>query len=172
MAVNSEPVWLVEARKYIGLKEIKGPRHNSIILRMWEVIHSPWFKDDETPWCAGFVGFVLENVGIRSTRSARARSYEKFGIDLRFRPALGAIVVFTRNGGGHVGFIVGVDRSGNWMVLGGNQADMVKISPYVRYGQPGSRVSAVVWPGKFWPAEHRYRLPILRSDGILLKNEA
>lgn len=162
--------WIAEARKYIGQKEIKGPRHNSLILRMWEVIRTPWYKDDETPWCAAYVGFVLENVGIKSTRSARALSYKSFGKALN-KPAYGCLAVMSRNGGGHVGFVVGKDRRGNLMVLGGNQSDMVKISPYAPMGRSGSRIVAYRWP-TIWPHEHRFNLPILTSDGKFETNES
>lgn len=167
-----DPPWLIDARKHIGLREIVGPKHNATILRMWEAIKSSWFKDDETPWCAGFVGFCLENVGIVSTRSAAARSYEKFGLDLRMRPAIGAIVVFKRDGGGHVGFFVGVDKYGNWLILGGNQGNMVKISPYAPPGHKDCRIVAVRWAGKVPPTAAQLKIPLLTSDGTFLSNEA
>ena len=46
------------------------------------------------------------------------------------KPAEGCIVVFSRAGGGHVGFVVGKSASGNLMVLGGNQGDAVRISEF------------------------------------------
>lgn len=64
----SEPAWVIEARKYIGERELKGPKHNSLILQMWRDIKRGGIKDDETPWCAAFVGAVLERCGIKSTR--------------------------------------------------------------------------------------------------------
>lgn len=157
--------WLDTAYSLIGEREIPGPKHNPLILKMWQAIHSGWFKDDETPWCAGYVGYCLEQNGIKSTRSAAARSYEKFGVKLS-RPAVGCIVVFTRKGGGHVGFVVGKDRYGNLMVLGGNQGNMVKISPFSL-----DRVTAYRWPS-IWPAEHRFDLPVIDSNGKVSTNEA
>ena len=65
----AEPLWLTIAREYIGVKEIAGTKHNPVIIQMWQRVMLP-FKDDETPWCAGFVGSCLERAGIRSTRSA------------------------------------------------------------------------------------------------------
>lgn len=43
-------------------------------------------------------------------------------------PELGCIVVFTRQGGGHVGFAVGRDKFGNLLILGGNQSDAMTIA--------------------------------------------
>lgn len=71
--------WLDEARKYLGLKEMKGPKHAQAILDMWKAIKRGGIKDDETPWCAAFVGACLERVGILSTRFESAKSYLSWG---------------------------------------------------------------------------------------------
>jgi uncharacterized protein (TIGR02594 family) len=166
--MKPELKWMAEARKHIGLREIKGPRHNPIIVGWWESIKSH-FRNDETPWCAAFVGGVLEDVGIRSTRSAAARSYLKHGVELS-QPAYGCIVVFwrgSRNGwAGHVGFVVGRDRFGNLMVLGGNQGDAVNIKPF-----SVDRVLGYRWPS-IWPTAKRFKLPLLESNGQVSTNEA
>jgi hypothetical protein len=84
-------------------------------------------------------------------------------------------VTFTREGGGHVGFIVGTDARGNLMVLGGNQSNAVSIAPFAK-----SRATGYYWPS-FWrnkaavksvPFEERYFLPLLKSNGQLSTNEA
>lgn len=163
----SEPRWLVRARAYIGTREIPGPKHNPIILKWWEAIKAP-FRDDETPWCAAAVGGVLEEVGIRSSRSAAARSYMKWGVKLR-AAAVGAIVVFARgNNGwsGHVGIVVGKDKWGHLLVWGGNQGDTTSIKPF-----GVDRVLGYYWPdGETLPAS--YVLPVLASDGKVSTNEA
>ncbi|MEB5748673.1 TIGR02594 family protein [Leclercia adecarboxylata] len=136
----SEPKWLAEARHYIGEKEVKGAKHNPLILQMWKDIKRGGIKDDETPWCAAFVGAVLERVGITSTRFESAKSYMSWGTRLQ-SPALGCIVVFEREGGGHVGFVVGKAPNGDLMVLGGNQSDAVNIHAFPRF-----RVTGYRWP--------------------------
>lgn len=161
------PAWIDRARSYIGLREVPGARHNPTIIGWWKGILAD-FRDDETPWCAAFVGGVLEEAGIKSTRSAAARSYLKWGLKLD-RPAVGCVVVFWRGspGGwsGHVGFVVGKDADGNLMVLGGNQGDAVNIKPFGR-----DRVLGYRWPdGMPLPDS---ALPVLRSDGRLSTNEA
>ncbi len=124
--------WIDEAKKHIGTREIKGVKHNTKIVAWWQKtkLH---FRDDETPWCAAFVGGVLEDVGIKSTRSAAARSYLKWGWKVD-KPVYGAIVVFWRGSpsswSGHVGFVVGKDRYGNIIVLGGNQGDEVNLRAF------------------------------------------
>lgn len=137
------PRWLVFARTLVGQKEIKGPKHNSVILRMWEAIKRP-YRNDETPWCAACVGYCLEESGIRSTRSEAARSYQNWDVKLD-KPVVGCVVVFwrgNRNGfSGHVGFVVGVQANGNLLVLGGNQGDQVSIRAFTK-----DRVLSYRWP--------------------------
>jgi uncharacterized protein (TIGR02594 family) len=110
---------------------------------MFERIKWP-IRDDETAWCAAFVGSNLELEDIQSSRSPAARSYERWGQKL-YKPAVGAIVVFWRgspNGwSGHVGFITGIDKVGNLLVLGGNQGDQVSIKAFTR-----DRVLSYRWP--------------------------
>lgn len=82
------------------------------------------------------------------------------------RPAYGCVVVFSREGGGHVGFVVGRDKNGNLMVLGGNQGDAVSIRPF-----PVSRVTCYRWPSAY-PSSGRFVLPLLDSDGKVSESEA
>ena len=133
---SEHPDYYSVAHAYIGLKEIKGSEHEEQILEFWKLCHLP-FKTDETPWCAGFVGGVLEKCGLRSTRSGLARSYLDWGIECEHQ--IGAVVVYWRisenSGSGHVGFVAGDIRNGYIPTLGGNQGDMVCIKGY-----PASRL--------------------------------
>lgn len=131
--------WIAEARKHIGLTETKGAEHNPEILQFWKDIKRGGLKSDEIPWCAGFVGAMLERAGIKSTRFEGARSYLTWGKPIP-DPAYGCIVVFSRDGGGHVGFVVGRDDSGI-QVLGGNQSDAVNIKTF-----PLTRATGYRWP--------------------------
>jgi uncharacterized protein (TIGR02594 family) len=158
-----EPAWLVEARKLVGLKEIKGPQHAPEILQMWRDIKRGGIKDDETPWCAAFVGAMLERAGIRSSRFESARSYLDWG-QVISEPVLGCVVVFSRQGGGHVGFCVGRDKGGNLLILGGNQADAVNVRVFPVY-----RVTGYRWPtGVLLPTDP---LPLIEG-GQLSSREA
>lgn len=135
-----DPPWLAEARRHIGQREVKGPRHNSLIIAWWRAIKRAGIRDDETPWCAAFVGGCLEAVGLISSRFESARSYLEWGAKLD-TPEVGCVVVLGRDGGGHVGFVVGRDATGNLLVLGGNQGDAVSVAAFAR-----SRVLGYRWP--------------------------
>lgn len=136
----SDPKWLEEARKHIGTREIPGEKHEPKILQWWKAIKRSGIQSDEVPWCAAFVGGCLEAVGVVSSRYESAKSYLTWGVPLS-KPTLGCVVVFERQGGGHVGFVVGEDPKGRLMVLGGNQGNVVSIAPFDR-----SRVAGYRWP--------------------------
>lgn len=87
------------------------------------------YNADSVPWCGVFVGACLDEVGIVSPLFAvRAKSWATWGVNLRpERLAPGAVLVFERPGGGHVGFYVGEDWEA-YHVLGGNQGDSVTVA--------------------------------------------
>lgn len=162
---KSELAWIAEARRHIGVKEVPGKANNPTILEWLRILKASW-SEDSTPWCGSFAAISL----LRASRFVpkekfRALAYLDAGLRLS-KPAYGCIVVFTRDGGGHVGFVVGKDVRGNLMVLGGNQNDMVCISPF-----KFDRVAGYVWPAlangqQTTPHEFRYDLPILNSLGV------
>lgn len=143
--VTAEPVWLRRARLELGVKEIKGSQHSVRVLSYWELAKL-WFKDDETPWCAGFVCAMLEDSGIRSTRSGMAKSFANSQYFKKLdKFVVGCIVVFWRisptNGSGHVTFGVSQDAQGNIRGLGGNQSDAVTIASF-----DDDRLVGFYWP--------------------------
>lgn len=159
----TEPRWLGEARKLIGLKEISGKAHSPEIVQMWKDIRRGGIKDDETPWCAAFVGAILERVGIQSSRFESAHSYLDWGSRLN-SPVNGCVVVFARNGGGHVGFVVGATKDGGLLVLGGNQDNEVNVKAF-----PWTRVVGFRWPeGEPMPPHE----PLVVFDGMESRSEA
>ena len=163
----SDQPWIVEARKHIGLSEISGPRHNSTILGWLDHLRA-WWKDDETPWCGVFVAHCLKKAGYGLSLPKfwmRARDWMRWGYSIP-RPIEGCVVVFERQGGGHVGFVLGVDKYGNLMVLGGNQANRVSISPFSH-----ERVLGYRWC-IYQPIPTDKKLPVLMSNGALSTNEA
>lgn len=169
MTERHDPPWLVLAQKYVGEKEIPGRKHNPKIIQFWKDL-SLSYRDDETPWCAGFVGAMLEQTGFRSTRSAGSRSYSnwKDGIKLS-KPVRGCVVVFWRGSPkswkGHVGFVVSKDKSGRINVLGGNQSNAVNVKPFTT-----NRVVGYYWP-KDYPVPDE-ELMLEGSYGKTSTNEA
>lgn len=160
----SEPVWLEIARRQIGLREIKGPKHNAVILS-WLTKLKAWWKEDETPWCGTFCAAVMQEAGLPYPKDwFRAKAWAEYGSRLRpDRLSAGAILVFAREGGGHVGFYVGEDDTA-YHVLGGNQGNAVSITRIVK-----GRCIASRWP----TGEPVLGKPIwLKAGGQLSRNEA
>lgn len=116
-----------------GTYEWKGSDHNPKVMAYYKKAGHPEITNDEVPWCAGFVGAKLAEVGLIGTGSLLARSYEKWGNSVDLSDARrGDIVVLKRGNStwqGHVGFF---DRLANGKVylLGGNQRNQVNISGY------------------------------------------
>lgn len=136
----TEPAWLGLARKDIGLREIPGaptaPR-----IATWLRMLKAWWGDDETPWCGVAVAAWMTDAGIKPPSAwYRAKAWAEWGTRL-VNPVPGAVVVFEREGGGHVGLVVGQDQRGRLLVLGGNQGNQVCIAPFDR-----ARVLAYRWP--------------------------
>ena len=169
------PTWLRLAYSHLGLREIKGRQHNAEILGWWEWLSLP-FKDDETPWCAGFGNAMVQACGLPVVKKNRAAAlgwrWNSYGTRLD-GPALGAIMSMERPGtpgSGHMTFVAGRDKQGNIMGLGGNQGDMVSINPY----NPIARNAQYHWPeGAPLPdAVGLNTLPVITSGGSKLTNEA
>ena len=125
----------------LGTKEVKGQVDNPKIVQYFADVGHSWVKDDETAWCAAFVGSCLERSGMTSTRALNARSYLKWGRKIII-PVPGCIVIFKRGNSswqGHVAFYIG-EENGRIKVLGGNQGNMVKISSYSKADLLGYRL--------------------------------
>jgi uncharacterized protein (TIGR02594 family) len=134
-------MWMKTARESIGLKEVAGPKHNTKI-QAWLSYLGAWWKDDETPWCGTFVAHCLRENGLPVPQHwYRALAWKDYGSNLRpTHVCEGAILVFAREGGGHVGFYVGEDRF-YYRVLGGNQSNAVNVMRIAK-----NRCIAIRWP--------------------------
>lgn len=140
---HPEPAWLVHARQNLGLREIPGPKHHPVILAMWRAIKRGGIKDDETAWCAAFVGWCLESTGHVSSRFESARSYLNWGVPLA-DPVVGAVCVLGRPGhagAGHAFFVTGMTATGNPVGIGGNQRNAVAEDSF-----DADRVLGYRWP--------------------------
>ena len=185
MSANPELKHVAIARSYIGTTEIKGTKHNPIIIEMIKAAEKAtnqnlsWLfgvdskgtvkYNDETAWCGSALGgfFSEAGLGYKIPKAFyRASAWAEVGTKLN-RPAYGCVVVFTRNGGGHVGLVVGKTKSGSLKVLGGNQSDAVNIMDF-----DPKRVTAYRWLSEgSVPNTHRYDLPVLPA-GRISTNEA
>ena len=86
-----------------------------------------------------------------------ARNWLLFGQALK--PITGAVLIFERGSGGHVGFAVGQDDT-HFYVLGGNQSDAVTIARIAK-----SRLLGARWPATV--AVRPQRLPTMTPGAFL-----
>jgi uncharacterized protein (TIGR02594 family) len=133
------------AERFVGVKEVPGSESNPQILSMLK-LDADWPENDECPWCAGFVGYIMWLLRLPRSRSLLARSWLNIG-----RPIHGGqaqigfdIVILSRGEGnqpgpenttapGHVGFYAGYQSRLDGDVvylLGGNQNDEVNLRSY------------------------------------------
>ena len=156
---SKEPAWLAFARQQIGVREIVGPKHSPIIMgwiqKLGAQVLGIKVVDDETAWCGTFVAMCMMIAGLASPAiDVRASAWGAWGREL-IGPRLGCVLVFTRTGGGHVGFYIGEDAS-HFHVLGGIQGNAVSITRIAkeRLAKGGMR-----WPaGVALPAVQVIRL--------------
>ena len=140
--------WLITAENYMGTKEIVGRRSNSIIMG-WAKALGGWIGDyytnDDIPWCGLFMAACMQenNIHINIKNPLSARAWNEFGE--KTTPRFGAIMVFTRRGGGHTGFYISEDDT-TYHILGGNQTNTVNII----------RVKKNRFIGARWPSEYTY----------------
>lgn len=120
------------AEKEIGTVEWKDG-HNPKVVAYFEDAGHPQVKDDETAWCAAFVGAMLKRSGMQGTGKLTARSYLDWGVKVDRKDAKpGDIVVLKRGTSswqGHVGFFV-KDNGDSITILGGNQSNAVNRRAY------------------------------------------
>ena len=153
--------WITEAKTALGRNEARD--------RSWL---TDWLKRDgrslgdpgKNPWCGDFVETCIRMalpdeplLGALGVNPYWARNWLMFGLETK--PVTGAVLVFERGSGGHVGFAIGQDDT-HFFVFGGNQSDAVTIA---RIAKP--RLLGARWPATFPP--RLQRLPTMNQGGFL-----
>lgn len=122
------PKMLLEALKHYGVMEHVG-KGSTADITQWakEVGVSGWYTDDDIPWCGLFVGVVVSRCDypFSAAKLLSAKAWLEYGKQVKVEDAsLWDILVFSRAGGGHVGFYVGENEHA-FLVYGGNQSNAV-----------------------------------------------
>lgn len=136
------PLWLQYALEELGISERGQLAENPKILSYFKEVNHAEVTNDETPWCAAFVGAMLERSNLKSTKSLMARSYLDWGQECE-QSKLGAIAIFKRGKSkifGHVGFVMD-ETDSHIQLLSGNQNNKVSIAAYKKDNLLGLR-----WP--------------------------
>jgi uncharacterized protein (TIGR02594 family) len=142
--------WLSTMRALTGTKEAPSSKDNPFIIEMAHEIvrrypdlkgNVGWYNHDSIPWCGLQMGYVMAVNGIRPCAAPlSALAWASWGQKLKV-PAPGAVLVYSRTGGGHVTLYESEDST-YYYCRGGNQADSVNITKI-----PKSRaIKAIRWP--------------------------
>ncbi|MFE3838868.1 NlpC/P60 family protein [Pseudogemmobacter sonorensis] len=158
--------WMTEARRVLGRHEVR----DNGWLRSWLKSDGRTLGDPaKLPWCGDFVETCIRLAlptepfpGALGQNPYWARNWLELGE--RTAVTYGAVLVFERGSGGHVGFAVGADAA-CYHVLGGNQSNAVTIARMERKRLLGAR-----WPKSF--AARPISLPTLSANAAISKNEA
>lgn len=140
--------WMTEARSLIGTREVPGAGNNPVIMtwgnRLGARVLGIAYGADSVPWCGLYAAWCVHQAGLKPPPIAiRAKAWATWGQPVRdpWNPPMGAIAVFERQGGGHVGFVDSMNADGSLNILGGNQGDAVNVRRFTR-----DRLIALRWP--------------------------
>lgn len=159
------PKILMEALKLYGTQEIVGNGNNPLILEWAKECNIKGYSADSIPWCGLFIAVVSKRAGKKIVNSPLwARSWANWGV-ASIEAELGDILVFSRDGGGHVGIYVGEDVT-CYHVLGGNQGDAVSIIRILKERCIAKRRYYAIG------VPLNVRKIVLSSSGYISKNEA
>ena len=149
------PPWMTIAIEQA--KEIHGRNEHQVdamIRKYHKGATGSELKGADTAWCASFVSWALAEAGMHDTpRSAGSRFFrdesdgEGFGKGLKPIPKgeerLGDIAVWANldkhgnyKGSGHVSFVIGKDKDGKELFLGGNQGNTLGVKHYATEDTP------------------------------------
>jgi uncharacterized protein (TIGR02594 family) len=121
-------------------------------------------SSDSVPWCAAFAGSSLKNAGAPALKTLSSLAYKGYGTPVPLQDKskwrLNDVVVFSRAGGGHIGFFRGYNpSSGSVLIAGGNQSDNLTEVGFKSSGMP------IVYVGRAWSVPADYDKPVTYSGG-------
>ena len=180
--------WIAEGEKFLGHAEKGSTNRSPIIDKWWKELGASWAMGGA--WCGAFVAHCLQASGFTrasfDTRNAKlkgrndqanvypyhfygAKDFARGGGYKLAKPCVGAVAVKSRNGGGHVCFVVGKTPSGRLVVLGGNQGNKVCYTTYAA----SEFDEGFYWYGRTPnPAQGRYDLPVIKNVSSTKLTEA
>ena len=127
--VENQLVYRLAKKEFrLGVKEFKETGKDNPNIVKYHSVTSLKATDDETPWCASFLCWLLQEAGLPHPASASSQSFLDWGEEVPLKYAKkGDIVVFKwrKRRGGHVGLLANLDKNGGIRVLGGNQSDSI-----------------------------------------------
>ncbi|ORE91016.1 peptidoglycan-binding protein [Aurantimonas sp. 22II-16-19i] len=144
---RSELPWVAWGRRLLGLHEIYD---NAALKAALKEDGHALGDPAKLPWCGDFIETAIKVTlpgepfpGALGKNPYWALNWRGFGVETE--PTYGCECSISRNGGGHVFFIVGEDAT-RYYGLGGNQSNRVSVAPIDKSRVPKG---ACRWPSTF-----------------------
>lgn len=177
IAGSPGPYWMAisteEAIKYKGLKEQIEPLASAVKDNYHDYVGR--VVSSKNPWCASFVSWCLGQAQFGNPMSRGSQSFIRHATLKKVEAQYGAVAVFTdctasgeilrdEDGAahGHVTFVYGKINDRDYLCLGGNQGNMIKISKYdcsgevfVSYRDKNKVSHYKKWRGFYVPLEYK-----------------
>jgi uncharacterized protein (TIGR02594 family) len=135
------PKLTTELLKMYGTEEVLGKKNNPVIMDWADETHlETEYTADSIPWCGLGMAVAVQRTGREYVKNPLwARNWAKWGVMADYA-ALGDILVYVRDGGGHVNSYICEDHL-YYYGIGCNQSDTVNITKILKV-----RCIAVVRP--------------------------
>lgn len=160
--------WVIEFEKVLGWHEVRDRDRLSKWLRSdGKTLGDP----SKLPWCGDAMQTALLRALPDEPMPGDLGKNPYWALNWQFLgkktpPVYGAVGVFKRPSGGHVGVLIGQDETA-FLVLGGNQSDAITNGAWI----DKKRLVDARWPSSYH--NPRFALPTLRRGGAALStNEA
>lgn len=125
-------VHLIIALQEFGIAFVAGEKNNPRVLEYFHSCGQDWVTNDDTPWCAAFLNFVLKKAGMENSGRLNARSFLEIGEEIK-KPQIGDVVILWRGSKegalGHCGIFIS-EIENTIYILGGNEDGAVKIKGF------------------------------------------
>jgi uncharacterized protein (TIGR02594 family) len=140
--------------------EWKETGSNPNIIACFKAAGSSNTNDRKVPWCAAYATNALKLAGAPAKATLSSLAYKGYGtsIDINDKSKwrLNDVIIFTRKGGGHIGFFRGYNPSnGSVLVVGGNQSDNLTEKAFKNNSE-----MPVVYIGRAWDVPAEYDKPV------------
>lgn len=146
--IGTLPKLVSAGLQYLGVREIKGVANNPAIMEMANALglSKIYVSDDKQSWCALFLNYLIRitdkprlNPDGDLYNLLRAKYLLNWGKPVqKGDERLGDLMIFNREGGGHVGLLIAQTGSTYW-ILGGNQNDCVNFTEIAKDRLIGAR---------------------------------
>lgn len=140
--------------------EWKETGSNPNIIGCYKAAGSSNTDDRKVPWCAAYATNALKLAGAAAKQTLSSLAYKGYGtsIDINDKTKwrLNDVIIFSRKGGGHIGFFRGYNPSnGSVLVVGGNQSDNLTEKAFKNNSE-----MPVIYIGRGWDVPAEYDKPV------------